>query len=287
VSELRRDPISGRLVAIAPDRASRPGAASAAQMEPPTETELETCPFCAGHEDRTPPEVLRIGDPWMVRVVPNLYPAVERQDVVIHSPRHVRSFADLTDSEVASVAEAWHRLASAAVGTDYAYLHVLINEGRAAGSSLPHSHSQAVYLREPPPAAVVEYRDGECPVCDVIAEARDELHVGEDNGAVAVAHPVGRLPYEVLIAGPHPDLDLTAALRLLRRCVQSLRALEGPVSWNAWLHNAWQGTVIPDAHPHIELVPRLSVLAGLELGAEIYVNTLAPAEAASRLRGAA
>jgi galactose-1-phosphate uridylyltransferase len=57
--------------------------------------ELEKCPFCAGREDRTPPETLRVGDPWRVRVVPNLYPAFERQEVVVHTPRHARSLAEL------------------------------------------------------------------------------------------------------------------------------------------------------------------------------------------------
>jgi UDPglucose--hexose-1-phosphate uridylyltransferase len=284
VNELRRDPISGRVVAIAPGRSARPGAATAALTDPVTEAELAECPFCAGREDRTPPEVLRLGDPWQVRVVPNLYPAVERQEVVIHSPRHARSFAELTDDEVGHVAEAWHRLAAQANGSDFTYLHILINEGRAAGSSLPHSHSQVVYLREPPPAALVERRGSICSVCQVMEQARPALELSEDNGAVAVVHPAGRLPYETLIAGPHPDLDLAAALRLLRRCVQALQAVEGPVAWNAWLHNAWQGTSAPGVHPHIELVPRMTVMAGLELGAEIYVNTLAPGEAAERLR---
>ena len=67
-------------MAIAPARAKRPGAAQA-ELESPTPEELEQCPFCTGREDRTPPETLRIGDPWRVRVVPNLYPAFERQEV--------------------------------------------------------------------------------------------------------------------------------------------------------------------------------------------------------------
>jgi UDPglucose--hexose-1-phosphate uridylyltransferase len=238
-----------------------------------------------GREDRTPPETLRIGEPWIVRVVPNLYPALDRQEVVIHSPRHVRSFADLTDAELEATSLAWHRLADAAVDTEYTYLHCLINEGRAAGSSLPHSHSQVVYLREAPPAAAVEQERGGCPVCSLIDTAPAELVIAEDNGAVAIAHPAGRLPYEVLIAGPHPDLDLTAAFRLIRHCIRRLHAVEGAVAWNAWLHNAWQGLRSPDLHPHVELVPRLSVLAGLELGAGIYVNTLTPDAAANALRG--
>src|SRR5205814_1996786 len=83
-------------VAIAPTRAQRPGAARPA-LEPPSAGELERCPFCAGHEDQTPPETLRIGDPWQVRVVPNLYPAFERQEVVVQTPRHARSIAELAE----------------------------------------------------------------------------------------------------------------------------------------------------------------------------------------------
>src|SRR6202042_450960 len=86
VTDLRRDPLAGRWVAIAPARATRPGAAKQ------VEDEVASCPFCAGHEDCTPPEVLRLGDGptgWDVRVVPNLYPALERQEVVIHGPEHL------------------------------------------------------------------------------------------------------------------------------------------------------------------------------------------------------
>ena len=106
---LRRDPVSGRLVAIAPGRARRPGAGHAL-IEPPTQEELDQCPFCRGREDRTPPETLRLpegAEDWVVRVVPNLYPAVERQEVVVHSPEHKRSFAELSDEEIELVERAW------------------------------------------------------------------------------------------------------------------------------------------------------------------------------------
>ena len=88
---------------IAAGRAGRPGA-WLPELEQETPEELVRCPFCGGREDRTPPEVLRIGnDPWRVRVVPNLYPAFERQEVVIHSPEHVRSFAELDDVQIEAI----------------------------------------------------------------------------------------------------------------------------------------------------------------------------------------
>src|SRR5205085_9654984 len=99
--ELRRDPLSGRLVVVAPARGRRPGAPRGT-LPPPTPEELADCPFCAGHEERTPPETLRLpeADEWTVRVVPNLYRALERQDVVVHTPRHVRSFGELQEREI-------------------------------------------------------------------------------------------------------------------------------------------------------------------------------------------
>ena len=195
-----------------------------------------------------------------MRVVPNLYPAFDRQEVVVHSPRHVRTFAELTDDEVAAIAEAWE--ARRETG---GYMHACVNEGRAAGSSLPHSHSQLVWLDAPPPEVARE--EGRQP------ELVTALVVAERGGMRAAVHPVGRLPYESVIAGE--PFELEAALFLLRDIVARLRAVEGPVPWNAWLHPG-----------HLEVVPRLNVLAGVELGAGIYVNTVAPEDAAAALRSA-
>ena len=146
---LYRDPVAGRWVAYAPARVTRPGAS----VE--VEDELASCPFCAGREDRTPPETLRLGDGptgWAVRVVPNLYPALERQEVVIHGHEHRRSLGDLDDGTLALVAETWQRRARDVGGTVFA----IVNEGHAAGASLPHSHSQLAWLPGPPPALLAE-----------------------------------------------------------------------------------------------------------------------------------
>jgi UDPglucose--hexose-1-phosphate uridylyltransferase len=99
-----------------------------------------------------------------------------------------------------------------------------------------------------------------------------------------LAAPAGRAPYELLVAGNHAPSayeagqPLVAALELLASGIRLLQALEGPVPWNAWLHDG--------GHWHLEVVPRLTVFAGLELGAGLYVNTLPPEEAALRLRSA-
>jgi UDPglucose--hexose-1-phosphate uridylyltransferase len=219
---------------------------------------------------------------WQVRVVPNLYPALEHQEVIVHSPRHVRTLADLTDEELHAIAAAWHARLAAARDAGFDYPFLLFNEGREAGASLPHSHSQLVWLREAPPEVEKELprlAAGTCALCEVLAD--DTLEIAVDGELSLRAAFAGRAPYEVLIAPRRHDAepsleDLGSALRLIRLGLTSLHALEGPVPWNAWLHH---GT-----HWHFEGVPRLPVLASLELGGGIWVNWLPPEEAVARLR---
>jgi UDPglucose--hexose-1-phosphate uridylyltransferase len=252
---------------IAPGRAKRPGAGRP-QLDPPSADELASCPFCAGHEDMTPPQTLVLpeeGD-WKVRVVPNLYPALDRQEVVVQSRRHIRSIGEAEDDELELVAEAWRRRAADEPG----YVFPLLNEGREAGASLPHSHSQLVWLPRPPPLRM---------------RPRGET-ILEWNGLVAASPWASRVPYETVVGPAEPDDDALASpylaptLKLLAELVRRLQRLEGHVPLNAWIErrpNDWS----------LVLFPRLNVLAGLELGAGIYVNTLAPEEAAERLRTAA
>jgi UDPglucose--hexose-1-phosphate uridylyltransferase len=273
-------------VAVAPGRSTRPGA-DAAVLEPQTDEELESCPFCEGREDRTPPETFalprdRAPDTpgWRVRVVPNKYPAFDRQEVVVHAPEHVRSIAELDRDQLELVAEAWRVRAEAAREAGQV-LFAVINEGRAAGSSLPHSHSQLVWLDKEPPVARAE-RGVACRVCDYLKrELDDGVRVVEQrDGLVLLCPYAGRAPYECLIAPVEHEADgfgprLGAALDLAAEVLRRL-AEDAPRPMNLWLHES--------GHWHLELLPRLTVFASLELGAGYYVNTIAPEEAAAQLR---
>jgi UDPglucose--hexose-1-phosphate uridylyltransferase len=275
-SDLRRDPLSGRLVVIAPGRSKRPGAFRRPSLEVTAE-ELEACPFCAGHEDRTPPETLRVppGGDWQVRVVPNLYPAFAGQEVVIHTPRHRHFLSELSDHEIAVVAEAWQLRAASRAG----YLHAFVNERSEAGASLPHTHSQLVWFDGPPPEVTREL-DSPCGLCDPPGD--DRLVIAEREGVVLRAAWAGRMPYELLVAPAEHEADpwtsprLAAALQLAAEGLRRLHALEGPCPMNLWLHRS--------EHWHIEIVPRLTILGGIELGAGYYVNPLPPEAAADALR---
>ena len=106
--------------------------------------------------------------------------------------------------------------------------------------------------------------------------------VAERDGLVLLCPFAGRQPYELLIAprecerDPFESPDLAVALGLLAEGIRRLRIAEGPTPVNVWLHAT--------GHWHIEVLPRLSILAGLELGAGYFVNTLAPESAAGVLR---
>jgi UDPglucose--hexose-1-phosphate uridylyltransferase len=264
MADLRHDAMTGRWVAIAPARAERPGAARPAGDDP------ATCPFCAGNEDQTPPETLRLGDGpsgWAVRVVPNLYPALERQEVVIHGPGHVHSFGELHDATIDLVAEAWQRRARDEGG----FCFPILNEGHDAGSSLPHSHSQLAWLPAPAPLVVTER--GLPAVVEVL----------ERDGITAGCPVASRVPYELLIAPARAEADglrsdlLAPALRVLAELVRRLQRIHGDalVPLNAWLHDG--------PHWHLEVFPRTTRLAGLELGAGVYIDSVAPEDAAAEL----
>lgn len=265
MADLRFDASTGRWVAVAPGRTRRPGATAIASDE------LADCPFCAGHEDQTPPETLLLGDGptgWDVRVVPNLYPALDRQEVVVHGPQHVHSIAELSDATVDRVAEAWQRRAHDAGGICFPF----INEGHDAGASLPHSHSQLAWLPAWPPAAAAEHG-----LPDVVPVLRRD-------GLVAGCPVASRVAYELLVypetpepAGLRSDL-LGPALRLVAALARRLHVIRGGfVPINVWLHEG--------AHWHLEVFPRTTRLAGLELGAGVYIDPVAPETAAAELSG--
>jgi UDPglucose--hexose-1-phosphate uridylyltransferase len=298
-------------VVIAPARRRRPGARPTAEVEP---DDPARCPFCEGHEGETPPETFAIAplnrEPdtpgWQIRVVPNKFPAFGawpdekqgdggllvyraprgRQEVVVNTPRHVRSLAELDRDELARVARAWQERAHAAHAEGFPYVHALVNEGRNAGASLPHSHSQLLWLPELPPLVLAELKSDPCVLCRLLEEelATDLRVVARANGLALLCAYAARSPYELLVAPLECERDpwegplLGDALALVAEGLGRIHALEGEIALNLWLHAA--------GHWHIEVLPRLSVFAGVELGAGYFVCSLAPERAAVELRAA-
>jgi len=288
--DLRTNPLTGETVLIVPGRAGRPGA----QARTSRVSDAATCPFCEGNEALTPPEVAAYGRAagadrdspgWLVRVVPNKYPAFPGHEVVVHGPDHLLSLADVSATVRETVVTAWRERRDVHLNAGAAYALVAINEGPAAGASLDHTHSQVIPFADVPPVLAREtaaFADG-CPLC------REPEHVvDERDGLVTFCPDWSRTPYEIWIAprrhAERAPLDVALGTALAG-AVTRLRGLLGrDLAWNAYLHESPAGAPF---HWHVELVPRLSVAASVELGAGIWVNVVDPARAAADLRAVA
>lgn len=277
---------------VAPGRSRRPGA----QGRTTRIADASTCPFCEGHEAMTPPEVQAFGRPegappdspgWTVRVVPNKFPAIPGQEVVIHGPAHVLSFAELPAGVLTTVAGAW--AARRAAHAEAAWTAVAVNEGPAAGASLDHSHSQVVPFSELPPVVQVQRAafEGDCPLCSALG-IEDARTVRHEDGLRTIAPAWSRFAYELWIApdahAPEPGWDALAVA--LADGVERLRALIGTdLAWNCVIYAAPAGD--ERWHWHAEIWPRLTIVAAAELGAGIWINIVDPDIAAAELRAGA
>jgi UDPglucose--hexose-1-phosphate uridylyltransferase len=313
-------------VIVAGERGSRPGAFLDVAPRPPIDRERD--PFAAGHEDQTPPEVyaLRDNGDWRVRVVPNLYPALapgEENDggdplasgrgepdlfaispahgaheVIVNAPDAVSSLAELEPEQVETAMSVWRERMR--VHSDAAYVHIIVNEGKEAGASLPHTHAQ-LYALPFVPAQVARERErftaysdrtqGRNLLGDLLQEEvrRGERIVAIDEEAVALCPFSARAPFHLQIVPRRPTArfsdDGALGGRLLHETLLRLGATLGTLP----PLNMWVRTAPRDAERfcwRIEIMPRLAQLAGLEIGTGVHLNVLAPEAAAERLRAA-
>jgi UDPglucose--hexose-1-phosphate uridylyltransferase len=327
VPEIRIDPLTGQRTIVAGDRAGRPG--GELRAEPAPRLDPDTDPFADGHEDRTPPELYAVrpsgGEAdtpgWSVRVVPNLYPAlspspaaeiepsanpdlfwaapaVGAHEVIVNSPRSVTALVELSVEEVSVAVEAWR--ARMRAHADAAYVHLIVNERREAGSSLPHTHAQ-LYALDFVPAAIARERErfgayanrtmGANMLGDLVQEEvrRRERIVAIDREAVLFAPYGSRVPYQLLLAPRVPRMrfedDGPAGAALLHDALSRLaRRLGSPPPLNMWVRTAPRGA--EHYSWRIDILPKLTQMAGLELGAGVNLNIVAPERAAAELRDA-
>jgi UDPglucose--hexose-1-phosphate uridylyltransferase len=317
--ELRIDPICGRHVYIAEDRAARPNDFVELPSVDAQRTRREHCPFCAGHEGETPDPsavMMDASGQWQVRVVPNKYPAVAldgatpaafgAHEVIIESPRHLADVIELDATEFAAVLGVYRdRLRHWTADGRLQHAVVFKNSGSAAGASLEHVHSQLIALPYVPAAVQAEIdgaerfyaTHGRCAFCDFLqreVDARDRL-IQQSHGYIAVCAYAGRQPYETWIlpevhAARFDQLENGALLGLahiLQDVLRRLYAHSDRPAYNLILHTGpFDAAHAADFHWHWELVPRSSQFAGFELGAGAYINPVAPERAAQNLRGA-
>ncbi len=330
---------------LAPGRGERPHAYEKPAPEPKPGA-ADSCPFCEGREERTPPEVWAnrpAGGPdtpgWLQRSVPNLYPVLTGPDergagpardsglsspadplrgsaraaepelfrtaeahggheVIVNSPRHVSALADLGDDELAGALSAW-RIRLAAHQDEAAYVHLCVNEGPRAGSTLPHTHAQLFALPFVPTEIARErerfnaYHErtmGGHLLEDVLVEEvrrRDRL-VAIDDEAALFCPWASRSPFELRLVPRSVQTNFERDDRgaaMLGRALAGLRVIFGDgLQLNLWVRTAPRGT--EEFHWHLDIAPRLSVRAGFELGTGVDIDSYPPERAAADLREA-
>jgi UDPglucose--hexose-1-phosphate uridylyltransferase len=282
------------------------------------------CPFCRGQEHRTPPAVFELAGAegqWRTRVVPNMFPAVmpaeESQspkttviaaigvhEVIIESPRHVNRMSALSDEALRDVVETYvARLRQWRDTGRYAYGLIFKNQGARAGASLAHLHSQFIALPHLPPAVMAEFDRAThdfqqcrcCPYCRLVESERMEAvrMVLDTADFVAFCPSASVQPFEAwLLPARHEpffeDSRSDSLDRLTTVLFDLLRRIEAVVpesAYNMLLRTGpWLGGGHDWCHWRIEILPRSSSFAGFELASGMFINSLAPERAASKLR---
>jgi len=329
LSELRKDPITGRWVILSTDRGKR---LSDFRQESVVVPPDPSCPFCEGHEHLTPRELLARrrddtspnGPGWDLRVVPNQFPvlrvegALDRQgegifdrmngigahEVFIESPKHEDTLASMSDAAVEQVLWAFRdRIQDLKRDRRFRSIIVFKNHGAAAGASLDHAHSQLIALpivprevRDEMDGARAHYAAKErCVFCDVLTQdEHDGRRLIADNGdMVAIAPYAPRFPFETWILPKRhqslfedaPRHEYAALARMLRDLLRRMNKMLLDPPYNLLVHTApTQESASDFYHWHVEIIPKLTKVAGFEWATGFHLNPTSPEEAAQVLR---
>ncbi len=335
--ELRKDPVIGRWVIIATERARRPDQFSGQQQEAVAE---KPCHFCEGHESETPLEIYAIRSKqskpnspgWDLRVVPSIAPflriegeldrrgkglydlmnGIGAHEIIIESNSHNSDMADLSEEQIARVITCYiDRMQDLEKDERFKYVLVFKNHGWiAGGGSVRHSRSQMIATPVNPKRVkeelagsrfYYEYHE-RCVFCDLIKQelsSKDRLILDLD-GFIAVTPFAARFPFEVWILPKKHSCDFTSLdnqsrLNLgsvLKKVLSKLKKGLNDPPYNYILHTApfrrkklgfWK-SIDNDYHWHIEIMPRLTRVAGFEWGTGFYICPLPPEDAAKFLR---
>ena len=331
MSHFRQNPFTKEWVLMASERAGRPQPLHAERERGPLAHFVPSCPFCPGNESLTPPEILRVpgpgGEGWLLRVIPNKYPAlsaegrVERHvqswrrridgvgfhEVLIETPDHAQPLALLPEGHVAALLRTYlARFARLSADARVAHVTLFKNQGPEAGTSLEHPHSQIIatpiistWLRTRLQEARRHWDDlGACVFCEVM---REELEEGTrmleaSESFIAAAPFASSVPFLLHIYprrhaasfGDITEREVADLARVLRSVLRRLYFGLGNPDFNYVIETApAEEGGARYYHWHLRIIPRLTEVAGFELGSGIAINTVAPEAAAELLRGVA
>lgn len=328
--ETRQDRITNRWVAFAPSRSDRPKQTNTKVSLTLREEEapVKGCPFCPGHEDMLPSVLWELdassGLPWQTRVVPNKYAALApdrapseqtcglyrsrasrgRQEVIVETPRHYQSLAQMPVSHVNAVLETYlERYHTIRRESEDLIPFLFRNHGASAGASIAHPHSQLIAPDFRPPqiereerAARTRYEElGRCPYCVMIEEELDtETRLVYTNEFFVVFVPYAAdVPYEMWILprthepefGRLSDAARKALAESLHNVLGRLRTQLKDPDYNYFVRTALDYNS-DHAHLHwsLRIRPRTTVQAGYEQGTGQRINPSIPERDAAVLR---
>ncbi len=260
---------------------------------------------------------------WRVRVVPNKFPALQIEgelnrrgdglydlmngigahEVIIETPEHEKELADLPVGHIEEVLKIFReRMCDLRNDPRFQYILVFKNHGSAAGASLEHSHSQLIATPILPKRVAEELegadrhyqRKERCIFCDIVQQenAGRKRLILETDSYIAIAPFASRFPYEIWILPKEhyshfEKMEMPQFGRLagvLKEILQRLqRTLDAP-PYNFIIHSSpIQQPELPHYHWHMEIIPKLSRVAGFEWGSGFYINPIPPEDAAAHL----
>ena len=338
-NELRKDYLLNRWVVIATERSRRPTDFAKPRAEG---AKTSVCPMCVGNENMTPPAIMlylkengkitKTKDPqvgerqknWLVRCIPNLYPAfsppkevgdetkifksesfvnaVGHHEVLVETPNHSEHPADAQLSQLKLVINAYiDRLKELSEKPYVKYVSIFRNYGQEAGASLSHAHSQIIATPIIPTtiqeelAASKTFYDAhkKCVFCDLIEkESKSPRLISENSDFIIIAPYASINPMEFwIIPKKHASniLNLTEAevpafALTLKSSLKALKTLVNDPPYNYGFHLAINKDAEDYYHWHLEVYPKLSIWAGFELNTGLYINTVTPESAAAELK---
>lgn len=280
--------------------------------------EEETPPEVAALRSDTPPDT----PGWSIRVVPNKFAAVNpdielaqakpgiyeylpargRAEVVIESPEHNKTLGvQPTEHIVNLLVLLQQRFINLATEKNIKFVQVFKNHGQIAGASLEHPHWQLISLPVIPVVLQEEYKGAEyyfeshqeCIYCRIIQQEKQEVCriIAENEHFLAFAPFASRFPLETwIIPLKHQNQfgNLTGAeiqeLAILLKDISRVMEEDFNIPYNLLIHTAMPGNGNSHYHWHLEILPRLAITAGFELGTGIYINPTSPEIAASILK---
>jgi UDPglucose--hexose-1-phosphate uridylyltransferase len=261
---------------------------------------------------------------WWVRVVPNKFPALESEgelqkaglgiydmmsgigshEVIIDSPDHHTPTCMLSQKQIEEFL--WvYRDRLLALNSDPRLRYILIfkNYGKAAGASLEHPHSQLIATPIVPKRVMEEVEGSRifynlkerCIFCDIL---KQELAMGDrivevNNSFVAFEPYASRFPFETIIAPKKHDASyafidknqIMDLANILKSTLWKIHVVLNDPPFNFVLHTAPLSDGVKSFyHWHIEIMPRLTQVAGFEWGSGMYINPTPPETAAKELQ---